>query len=365
MKRGKTTQFQTLAPLIIGFLLAGCAAHTPSPAPLTTPASSVVAPSAEATHTPTPVQTTSPVSHPTPTSANYESTPEATLTPYPYGVVYAYPASDWTEADRQAIREHLEYLQELGVNTIVQVFSSRLIGAGREKDWLILLDEAERINMRVIARLWPPDDWNGRDFDFQTIKSFLTIVQDHPALLAYMGLHEPLEQFDSDQLQRFYAGVKKIAPELAIANYMGNMAWFEESPRFPNRDFGTGICDICIVWYYPARYLHGEPALEEDLVRETLQENRKLVDERAPETQLWFLGQTYTQHAHRRQLRMPTPEEMETIYAIAEEEGADGFLWYPWAHGNYDQMLSDPDMEPQRQAVRRIYENHILQKSTP
>jgi hypothetical protein len=275
-------------------------------------------------------------------------------------VVYAYRKTDWSEADRQAIRERLEYLGGLGINTIVQVFSSDLIGTGREKDWLILLDEAERINMRVIARLWPIEDWDGRAFNFQPIQGFLAIVQDHPALLAYLGLHEPLERFDSDQMRDFYAGVKSIAPELAIANYMGHMAWFEKSPRFPNRDFSAGICDICIVWYTPVRYLDGEPAFEEDLFREVVQENRELVDERAPDVQLWAVGQTYTFLQHRNQLRMPTPEEMEWMYTIAEQERADGFLWYPWLHGNYDQVLSDPDMEPQRQAVRHIYESYIL-----
>jgi hypothetical protein len=63
---------------------------------------------------------------------------------------------------------------------------------------------------------------------------------------------------------------------------------------------------------------------------------------------------------------MPTPGEMELMYTISEQERMDGFLWYPWFHGqNYDQVLGDPDMEPQRQAVRDIYENHVARKPTP
>jgi hypothetical protein len=250
------------------------------------------------------------------------------------------------------------------VNTIVQVFSSRLIGTGRETDWLILLDEAERINMHVVARLWPLKDWDGQEFDFGPIGDFLAVVQDHPALLAYLGLHEPLEVFDCDQLREYYVGVKGLAPELPIAHLLGNMAWFESSPRFPNRDFTPGICDVCIVWYTPARYLNGEPALEEDLFYEIVHENRELVEERAPDAQLWVMGQAYTQLQHRHQLRMPTPDEMEWMYRIAEQERVDGFLWYPWLHSNYDQVLSDPDAEAQRQAVRHIYESYILHLST-
>ncbi|MBN1582136.1 MAG: hypothetical protein JXA89_15640 [Anaerolineae bacterium] len=313
----------------------------------------------------TPMVTTTETPLPTATAAVSASVLEANSSLFPYGVVYAYSKDEWNESDRQDIREQLGRLQELGVNTIVQVFSSRLIGTGRENDWLILLDEAERINMQVIARLWPANEWNGKNFDYQTIAPFLSVVKDHPALLAYLGLHEPLEQFDSDQLRSFYTGVKELAPELAVANYMANMAIFDNSLRFPNRTFGPGICDICIIWYYPARYLDNQPAFEKELLREVLQENRELVDARTPGAQLWFLGQTYAQYQHRRQLRMPTPQEMQQIYAIAEQARVDGFLWYPWLHGsNYDQVLSSPEMEPQRRAVRLIYEHDILE-STP
>lgn len=362
MKLDRMKQFRIpMISLMVGGLLIGCTTHT---LPLPTPVSLV-----EPTVTVAPIlastQTASLTPHPTLTSAALDNTPEAMSDPYPYGVVYAYSKSDWTESDRQAIREHLEYLQGLGVNTIVQVFSSRLIGTGRESDWLILLDEAERINMRVVARLWPLEDWNGQEFDFQQIEGFLTVVQDHPALLAYLGLHEPLEELDSDQLREYYLGVKSLAPELPIAHLLGNMAWFETSLRFSNRDFTTGICDICIVWYTPAHYLHGEPVFEGDLFREIVRENRQLVEERAPDVQLWVMGQTYTQLQHRDQLRMPTPEEMELMYIVAEQERVDGFLWYPWLHSSYDQVLGDPDMEPQRQAMRYIYETYILQKATP
>lgn len=366
MKLYRATWLQTLTILLsVGSLVVGCTARTPSSTSLPPiPTSSVVEPTAKATPTLTSAQAMLPTPHPTLTSATLDPTLEAVPTSYPYGVVYAYSKSDWTESDRQAIREHLEYLRGLGVNTIVQVFSSHLIGTGREKDWLILLDEAELINMRVVARLWPLEDWNGQEFDFQPIKSFLDVVQDHPALLAYLGLHEPLEVFDSDQLREFYLGVKSLAPELAIAHLLGNMAWFERSSRFPNRDFTAGICDICIVWYTPARYLNGEPAFEEDLFHEIVQENSELVEERVSDAQLWVMGQSYTQLQHRHQLRMPTPEEMELMYIIAEQERVDGFLWYPWLHSQYDQVLSDPDMEAQRQAMRYIYESYVLHQPT-
>lgn len=310
---------------------------------------------------------TQPVTPATPTIVIYEDSSTTTASPRPYGVTYVYPKLEWSDSDRSDIDARLTYLKELGVNTVIQAFSSDLIGTGREQDWLILLDEAERLGIDVVVRLWPPVEWNGKAFDWETIQGFLTVVQDHPAFLAYAGLHEPLEQFNSEQLREFYTGVKALSPDVLIAHYMGDMAHFERDLRlrFPGRGFTAGICDICIVWYYGTRYVDGSPVFEQDLVRKTLQTNRQLVDERAPQAQLWFLGQAYTLDEHKRRLRMPTPEEMEKLYIIADQEGADGFLWYPWLHGNCDQVLSDPEMEPQRQAVRAIYEKYVYQQSEP
>ena len=277
-----------------------------------------------------------------------------------YGSVYVYPQNTWSEADRSAIRETLVYAKSLGMNTIVQTFSTRVIGTGQEQDWLIFLDEAERADIKIIARLWPLEDWVGQAFDLGPVATFLNVVQGHPALQGYLGLHEPLEKYTSEQLRTFYTGVKEIAPHTPIAHYIGNMALFENSPRFPGRDFSDGICDICIVWCTPFQSEDGTPVFVETEVRETIEQNHALIASRDPDAQLWFLGQTYALAEHRHALRMPTPEEMEALFVIAtENDQLDGFLWYPWYHGNYDHVLGEPEMETQRQAVRRIYDTHI------
>lgn len=278
---------------------------------------------------------------------------------YPYGVVYSFETSDWSEADREAVWNSLNLLNELGVTTTVQTFSSRLIGMGRESDWLIYLDEAERAGIKVVARLWPLEVWDGQDLGLDKVKTFLDVVGGHPALLAYIGLHEPLEIYDSDQLRLFYTKIKAINPDIPLAQYMGNMALFDSTLLFPNREFTAGICDICIIWSTPARYLDGEVFLDEVDVQDTVRQNRLLIDERAPESELWYLGQAYALGEHRHTLRMPTPEEMETIFVIARREGADGFLWYPWFHNTYDQVLSDPESAEQRQAVAIIARKYL------
>jgi hypothetical protein len=286
-------------------------------------------------------------------------TPQATPNPLPYGLVYATAKSDWTEADRTALRSQLEMIHDMGINTVVQTFSSRLAETGREADWLIFLDEAQRANIQVIARLWPLTEDENEPFDLEPVATFLEITGDHPALLAYLGLHEPLERFNSEQMRQFYASIKEIAPQVPVAHYMGSMALFDGSLRFPGRRFTDGICDICIVWCTPAQTRNGEPYFDETAVTQTVRDNRQLIDERAPSSQLWFLGQTYALAAHRHQLRMPTPDEMDQIFTLATNEGIDGFLWYPWLHGNYDQVLSSPEMEAQQQAVLPIIQSYL------
>lgn len=275
-----------------------------------------------------------------------------------YGVVYPYSEVSWTEDKRLAIRKSLMYFQKLGINTVIQVFSSTMIEKGLQKNWLIFLDEAQRAGIRVVARLYPSNEGNGKEFNYRDIDEFLSIVHGHPALLAYLGLHEPLERFDSKQLQGFYRHIKMIAPDVQVANYMDDMKWYDVNPLFPGRYYSGEICDICIIWYYPAIYKNGVPAFEMDHLQKMVQANRKLVDDRSPYSELWFLGQAYSYDPDG--IRMPTREEMEAIFNMASQEGVNGFLWYAWLHDQYDEVLGDPEMEPQQEAVWTIYEKYIM-----
>ncbi|MBN1812153.1 MAG: hypothetical protein JXA14_09985 [Anaerolineae bacterium] len=275
-----------------------------------------------------------------------------------YGVVYPYGGS-WSEADRPAIRERLSYLRELGVGVVVQVFSSRLVDTGQEQDWLIFLDEAQAQDIRVIARLWPPYDWDGAQFDFQYVERFLDVVQGHPALLAYFGLHEPLETFSGDQLRAYYQSVKGYAPDVPIFHAMSDIAGFEADPRFGDRRFTDGICDLCAIWYYPFRLQNGEPVFEEQRVRDVAAANDALVRERDPDAQIWFLAQAYALADYPSPLRMPSAQEMQALAGLLlEDPHIDGLIWYPWGHGSYDQVLGDPASDAQQRAVRIVYEQY-------
>lgn len=288
--------------------------------------------------------------------------PFVETTPYVshYGVVYPFPEKDWDESKRPAIREHLIYLHSLGINTVVQVFTSKAIETGSQKSWLIFLDEAQQVGIQVIARLYPSNEENGTEFNYQTIDEFLSIVQDHPALLAYLGLHEPLEQYNSEQLQGFYRHIKSINPNIRVANYMADMAWFDANPRFPRRHFTTEICDICIIWHYPSMFQNNNNFFDLEHLERMVRVNRTLVDERSPESELWFLGQAHSNLPDG--FRVPTTAEMETMFEAASRAGVDGFLWYAWLHDQYDIVLGDPEMEMHRQTILTIYEHYLKDK---
>lgn len=282
---------------------------------------------------------------------------------FPYGVVYPYKRENWSEKDLWIIRKQLENVKSLGVNTVIQTFDSQVVD-GRE-NWLIYLDEADRVGIQVVAQLYPISGQDGVEYDFLLIRDFLEIVKDHPALIAYLGFHEPLENYTTDQLRKFYVQFKSIAPQTPLAHYMGDMHWFDQNSRYPGREFSSGICDICIIWYYPAISNQNQPLFMAKQLRNSIKQNRQLVDQRAPNSQLWFLGQAFTYEDPDTPLRMPTPQEMELIFSIAEQEKVDGFLWYPWLHNLYQQVLSDKDLESQRQAVYSIYMENFGEHQFP
>ncbi|MCA9923297.1 MAG: hypothetical protein KC421_13040, partial [Anaerolineales bacterium] len=108
-------------------------------------------------------------------------TPFVTATPepeplLPYGLVYPLAGGMWTEADREDVHTQLVMMHEMHVNTVVQTFSSGLIGTGHEADWLIFLDEAERAEIQVITRLWPVAEWDDEMLDLTPVAAFLDVV---------------------------------------------------------------------------------------------------------------------------------------------------------------------------------------------
>lgn len=303
-------------------------------------------------------------------SAGLSTTPDVYPPSY-YGTLYLYVGNSpglWGEDYRDDMRAVLQQASAFSLTTVVQGFPNALADEGREEDWLIFLDEAEAAGIDVIGQLvlggdnedsclYNPDTCQ---FNCDDLKHFLDEVGDHPAMIGYVALHEGLQRFDSDQFQALYAEMKAYAPDLLLTNYMSDIYWFEQHPElYPNRDFRNGICDICLLWYFPFRYIDGEPVFETTQVENLIENNLPLIRGRDPDAQFWFLAQVFAYDAHPRQLRMPTQDEMTGIYQLVMQYPIDGFLWYTWQHGTYDVCLGDPGMEEQQDHLESITESFL------
>ena len=175
--------------------------------------------------------------------------------PEHYGIVYAYPHSDWGPDKRAEMDAVLASRKAQGVTTVLQTFSAGLVGTPQTNNWLIFLDAAQAADIEVIAYLWPRSTYPviGGDFHYDNLKAFLDVIGNHPALIGYIGLHEPLEpamEISDAELQAFYTEMKTYAPHLQIAHYLGDIA-YTEANRTDGWSFSAAMCDICLVWYYP------------------------------------------------------------------------------------------------------------------
>lgn len=280
--------------------------------------------------------------------------------PEHYGLVYLYTHSDWGPDKRDEMEAALADARSKGVTTIVQTFPNSLVGTTQTDYWLIFLDAAAAAGIDVVAYLWPRTTYPVIDepFYYDDLKSFLDVVGDHPALIGYIGLHEPLEPpmgISADELRGFYTEMKGYAPDLLLAHFMGNMAYVEEH-RTDGWLFTDGMCDICLIWYYPFETIDGVDVYQEEMVTAVTLANLDLTAERDANAQVWFLGQSFAAPGdYPRQLRMPTAPEMKSLYLRVMEHPMDGFLWYPWDQTEvYDQVLCDPGMEEQQAIVGEI-----------
>ena len=287
--------------------------------------------------------------------------------PGSYGVVYMYPyaPSEWDPGDMNAMTTTLQIAKNMGLDTIIQPFPAALIGTPNEGNWLNLLDAASEVGVQIVAYLWPYDAYTGdpdNPFDYSGIEAFISVIRNHPALKGYIGLHEPLEPargISADELRGFYTHMKPLAPNAKIAHYMANIAYWEAN-RTDGWAFSDGMCDMCIVWYFPFRMQNGNPVYEQDLVPPVVQQNLALVAARDPDAELWFMGQTFAQAAHPRNLRMPTADEMRQLYLLVMQEPVDGFVWYPWQQTDvYDEILADPGNEQQQQQVVYVADHYV------
>ncbi len=285
--------------------------------------------------------------------------------PEHYGIVYLYPHSNWGPNMGAEVEAALFQAKNRGVTTIIQTFPAALMGTPQADAWLIFLDAAAAAQIDVIAYLWPSTSYPVVDgpFNYENLKSFIDVVGNHPALIGYVGLHEPLDpnfKISASELRGFYDEMKSYAPHLLLAHFLDDMAYAEDY-RSDGWTFSDGMCDLCIIWQYPFEHVGGQPVFNHEEVRQVTEANIKLIAERDPDAQVWFLGQTFTvSEAFPRRLRMPTAPEMEALYLVVMEYPMHGFFWYPWSHSkSYVQVLGDAEMVEQQEMVGTIGNRYV------
>lgn len=292
---------------------------------------------------------------------------EPPYSPAQFGVVYLFPHGTWSASDLAAADAEFRRIRWLGVDTIIQTFATGDFGPSYRDGWLAFLDRAAAHGIDVVAYPWPNRVYSGPDepFDLAALKAFLDVTATHPALAGVIVLHEPLEPqlgISAGDLRALYDELKAYAPQVKIAHYLNNISR-AEALRPDDWRFSKGMCDICIIWYYPSIYESGVPVFRITELGQVVAADLALIRERDPAAELWFLGQAFENLAYPTPLRFPTPDEMRSIYEQANQQAIDGLLWYAWDHSDiYGSVLGDDDRTAERDMVRWLAYHYIYRQ---
>ncbi len=214
------------------------------------------------------------------------------------------------------------------------------------------LDEALALNMGLVLRMNQGDwGWNGREFDLSILETMRPIF-DHPALIGFYGLHEPLERFSLDELRIFYKQYRQMVDDPDI------LLW-HDIMRIPD-GFTDDLCDLCGVAANPHMNdpATGQPTNDWDRTDLRLEEARRNLKS-APRSTLCVLVQVYGGDG-RHLLRMPTPDEYrENVHRIVTEFGVRCLANYTYHHNAYEQTLGDPDQAALQTAVQETSQRYF------
>jgi hypothetical protein len=216
------------------------------------------------------------------------------------------------------------------------------------------LDEAESLEMRLILRMNQGDwGWNGREFDLSILETMRPLF-DHPALLGFYGLHEPLERFSLAELRLFYRQYRQIVEDPTL------LLW-HDIMGIPD-SFTDDICDLCGVATNPHI---NDPTTGQPINDWTRTDSRLITAQRNLEgttrSALCVLVQVYGGDG-RHILRMPTPDEYrENVRRIVVDHGVRCLANYAYHHNAYEQTLGDPDQAALQTAVRETGQRYFGQ----
>ena len=204
-----------------------------------------------------------------------------------------------------------------------------------------ILDEAQALNMQLVLRMNQGDwGWDGREFDMSIIEEMRPVFE-HPALIGFYGLHEPLERFTLAEMAVFYEQFHETVDDPRV------LLW-HDIMRIPE-DFTDGICDLCGVATNPhVNNRDGTPANDWTRTNPRLETARANMAETSHST-LCVLVQVY---GGAERFRIPQPEEyQENMRRIVEEFDVRCLTNYSFYHNAYDQTLGDADQVDLQTAV--------------
>lgn len=329
----------------------------------------------DAVNPPTPTPTAIPTRVATATTVPPAPTPTRTKSPIlptiPFAATLAVPIDSATAANRQVARAELKRLKTLGINIVIQLFSSQTT----LYDWQTFLDVAAQEDIAIIAGFADaPPVWNGTQFDLGVNEALLKALQKHPALYAYLILDDPFGPkytgvMVSERLQLLYRQVKSVAPNVRVMVQFGRTISKAEQERNPRNAFKAGMCDICVIGATEFRNLgDGNKFRRDDLIlNHTLA--RTVIKREDPKTQIWTLLQAFGAVARigndeSSTYYMPSADELkqmlDTLGLLDSQTKikSDGYLWQQWAPDLQARdaalnTLWDPDFGAQRERVKQ------------
>jgi PKD repeat protein len=266
--------------------------------------------------------------------------------------------------EREATLAHLDEFtrelkrikEEFGTSLMTQVFPLNLPAAEEVAVWQAYFDAAQQQGVKLVPLFKERPVWNDANgnFDLGINGRFLTAMQDHPALAAFVLIDEPFEVITAEQLRLLYLQVRAVAPANLplMVGFSREVMRGEQSPS-PDDNFTSGMCDIGMISALEFRDYGGGPFFDRATLIENQTVSRSVITREDPSAGIWSSAQVFgTEGSY----YMPSPgelQEMINLLLSPELQAAgelDALYFQKWEDGNYS--LADPGNEAQRAIVQ-------------
>ncbi|MCX7928472.1 MAG: hypothetical protein N2558_02195 [Patescibacteria group bacterium] len=165
----------------------------------------------------------------------------------------------------------------------------------------------------------------------------------------------------NDDIRNLYAAMKRIAPDVPVFVYMDGIADLEKQNS--SAKITNGMGDIIAVWLH---CFGGAEGSCQDAI-ESVKNDRKILQERGINAQLFFSVQTFG-GAPSGNYIMPTYSQLKNFTCEIISTGTlDGLIYYPWRNpAEYRQYLfNSPQLHGVIKDVKETCINNSLMSTSP